>query len=83
MTRLEDADLTIGSIWSTAPRVEGDPLEVDPLERRLPVRWNGIEASDRPVGTHGGVVEQVAAGEDHRQEISSDEPEPDAISRGW
>lgn len=83
MTRLDDADLAVGSIWSTAPRVEEDPVEVGPLERRLPVRWNGIEASDRPVGTHGGVGEQVSAGQDHRQEISSDEPEPDAISRGW
>ena len=83
MTSLDDADLAVGSIWSTAPRLEEDRVEVDPSERRLPVRWNGIEASDRPVGTHGGVGEQVAAGEDHRQEISSDEPEPDAISRGW
>ncbi len=83
MTRLDDADLAAGSIWSTAPRVGMDPAEVGPAQRRLPVRWNGIEASDRPVGTRGGVGEQVAAGQDHRQEISSDEPEPDAIARGW
>ena len=79
--RLEESAPDRAAVWSTgtAPGVDA----ASPSRPSLPVRWTPSGEEEAQGNLRGGDGDVSAAGEGPGQQMVPDEPEPDAVARGW